>query len=201
MSDYPEESEQLEDMLRHSPDDTEKLLELALLHIARQHHSAALELLDRCIALCPRNAAALYARAVANLSMNQYRKAGNDFLRVIVLDPCHVDAYRHLGFIQHTLGKEEAAMKTIGKALAIDPDCAGLYCVLGDVHLDLSEFDKAKAAFERALELAPDHAEPHCKIAMYYLSRGDMKGLKREYELLKSLDASMAEQIGSLFFT
>ena len=32
------------------------------------------------------------------------------------------------------------------------------------------------------------------------LHRAVMKGLKREYELLKTLDAALAEQIGSLFF-
>ncbi|NTU98371.1 MAG: tetratricopeptide repeat protein [Chlorobiaceae bacterium] len=201
MSKYAGGTEPLEEALRQVPEEPEKMLDLALHHIACQRNAEAVELLDSCIALRPRHAAALYARAVANLSLNNYRKAGNDFLRVIVLDPRNVDAYRHLGFVQHTLGKEDAARKTIRKALAVDPDCAGLYCVLGDVHLDLCEFDAAKAAFDKALELAPDHAEPHCKIAMYYLSRGDMKGLKREYELLKSLDASMAEQIGSLFFS
>jgi tetratricopeptide (TPR) repeat protein len=201
MSEYTGETGQPDDTIRQAPEDPETMLELALHHIAGQRNTEAVELLDRFIAIFPRHTAALYARAVANLSMNQYRKAGNDFLRVVVLDPGRVDAYRHLGFVQLTLGKEEAARKTLMKALAIDPDCADLYCVLGDVHLDLCEFDEAKAAFEKALELAPDHAEPHCKIAMYYLSRGDMKSLKREYELLKTLDASMAEQIGSLFFS
>jgi Tfp pilus assembly protein PilF len=196
-----DEVERREEVLRCDPENAGKLLDLALAYIDLQRNAEAVELLDRCIQDRSRDAAALYARAVAYLSLNDYRKAGNDFLRVLVLEPDNVDAHRHLGVIQLMLGKEEAAMKTIRKALAIDPDCADLYCVLGDVHLDLCEYDQAKEAFDKAVELAPDQAEPHCKIAMYYLSRGDMKGLKREYELLKTLDASMAEQIGSLFFT
>ncbi len=201
MSDYHCAAERENDVHPQAGEKCEKPHETALNLIATQRYSEAVELLDQAIASSPRDAASFYARAVANLSMNNYRKAGSDFLRVIVLDPGHVDAYRYLGFVQHTLGKDEAARKTIEKGLAIDPSCADLYCVLGDVHLDLCEFEQAKQAFDKALELAPENAEPHCKIAMYYLSKGDMKSLKREYEVLKMLDAPMAEQIGSLFFS
>jgi Tfp pilus assembly protein PilF len=194
------EREQLELALRQDPENPDKLYALALLYIDQEQNNEALELLDRCILIRRRDSAALYARAVTNLSMSNYRKAGCDLLKTIALDPGFLQAYKHLGFVQFTLGKEESALKTLNKALKIDPGYAGIYCVLGDAYLDLGETDKAKEAFEKALELEPDNAEPHCKIAMYYLSRGDMKGLKREYEILKTLDAALAEQIGSLFF-
>ena len=194
------EREQLETALQQEQDNPDKLYEKALLLIDQQENTEALELLDRYISIKRRDSAALYARAVTNLSMSNYRKAGCDLLKTIVLDPGFMQAYKHLGFVQFTLGKEESALKTLKKALEIDPRYAGIYCVLGDAYLDLGEVDKAKEAFEKALELEPDHAEPHCKIAMYYLSRGDMKGLKKEYEILKTLDAAIAEQIGSLFF-
>lgn len=192
--------EQLEAALQHDPDNAQKLYELACIHIDHQRNPEALELLDRCIKVSRRDPEALYARAVTYLSMGVYRKAACDLLKTIVLDPGLMVAYKHLGFVQFTLGKEEAALKTLKKALEIDPEYAEIYCVLGDAYLDLGEFDQAKEAFEKALDLEPDNAEAHSKIAMYYLSRGDMKGLKKEYELLKTLDAALAEQIGSLFF-
>ena len=194
------EREKLESALQMDPDNPDRLYELALIHIDQQRNVEALELLDRCIHTKRRDSAALYARAVTNLSMSNYGKAGCDLLKTIVLDPGCLPAYRHLGFVQFTLGKEESALKTLKKGLVIDPDNAGIYCVLGDAYLDLGEVDKAKEAFDKALELEPGNPEPHCKMAMYYLSRGDMKGLKGEYELLKSLDSALAEQIGTLFF-
>ena len=191
---------QLETALQQEPDNTVTLYTLALLYIDCQQNTEALELLDRCIRLKRRDPQALYARAVTNLSMSNYRKAGCDLLKTIVLDPGCMLAYKHLGFVQFTLGKEEMALKTLKKGLAIDPAHTGIYCVLGDAYLDLGETDKAKEAFEKAIELEPENPEAHCKMAMYYLARGDVKGLKREYELLKSLDAALAEQIGTLFF-
>jgi len=195
-----QESEQLEALLYQDPDNPEKQYALALLYIDLQRNVEALELLDRCITARRRDPAALYARAVTSLSMGSYRKAACDLMKTIVLDRGFIQAYKHLGFVQFTLGKEEAALKTLKKGLEIDPEYAEIYCVLGDAYLDLGELDKAREAFEKALDLEPHSTEAHSKIAMYYLSRGDMKGLKREYELLKTLDAALAEQIGNLFF-
>jgi len=192
--------EQRETALQQDPDNPRKQYELALLYIEQQRNEEALKLLDRSLQQRNRDASVFYARAVTLLSMSNFRKAGCDLLRTIVLDPAFLPAYKHLGFVQLTLGKVENAVKTLQKAIEIDPEYVDAYCVMGDAYLDLGEHEQAKEAFEAALRLEPDNPEPHCKIAMYYLSRGDMKGLKREYELLKTLDATMAEQIGSLFF-
>jgi len=190
----------LEEALCHDPDNSQKQYDLALIYMHQQRNSEALELLDCCLNLSKRDADIFYARAVLHMSMSNFRKAGCDLLRTIVLDPGCLEAYKHLGFVQLTLGKEEAALKTLQKALQIDPGYADVYCVIGDTYLDLGEYEKAREAFEAALQLEPDNAEPHYKIAMYYLSRGDMDGLKKEYEILKVLDDAMAEQIGNLFF-
>lgn len=172
----------------------------ALLHIERQENERALELLDGLLHDEPRDARFRYARAMAHIAMGTYRKAGCDLLRTVVLDPVFVPGWSHLGFVQLTLGKEEAALKTLGRALELDPDSAETWCVLGDVQLDLGEYDEALKAFRRALELEPGSPEPHRKMAMYHVSRGDMKALRGEYEQLKTLDADMAAQIGNLFF-
>ncbi|MEI7825861.1 MAG: tetratricopeptide repeat protein [Chlorobiaceae bacterium] len=197
---HDKERELLEVELQEDPENPLKQYALARLYIDSQRNAEALELLDRCIQVRRRDPEMLYARAVTNISMGAYRKAACDLLKTIVLDRSFMQAYKHLGFVQFTLGKEEAALKTLKKALEIDPEYADIYCVLGDTYLDLGEFDHAREAFEKALDLEPDNPEPHSKLAMYYLARGDMKGLKREYELLKTLDAALAEQIGSLFF-
>jgi tetratricopeptide (TPR) repeat protein len=194
------EREELELALQEEPDNSQKQYALARHYIDLQRNTEAIELLDRCIKVRRRDPEVLYARAVTNIAMGVYRKAACDLLKTIVLDRGFMPAYKHLGFVQFTLGKEDAALKTLTRALEIDPDYAEIYCVLGDAYLDLGEHDKAKEAFEKALDLEPHNAEAHSKLAMYYLARGDMKGLKREYELLKTLDAALAEQIGSLFF-
>ncbi len=127
--------------LQQDPDNALKQYALARIYIDHQRNTEALELLDRCIMVRRRDPEALYARAVTYLSMGVYRKAACDLLKTIVLDPGLMQAYKHLGFVQFTLGKEEAALKTLKKALEIDPEYAEIYCVLGDAYLDLGEFE------------------------------------------------------------
>lgn len=172
--------------------------ELALDCIEQGKYDRAVDILSALAGPSSRDARILYARAVALLSSGQYRKAGPDLLRTIVLDRAFLPAYLHLGYVQLTMGREESARRTLEAAIAIDPGFTAAWCMLGDVHMDCGEHDKAREAFEHALRLEPGNPEPHCKIAMYYLSRGDMAGLKRECEVLRELDPSMAEQIADL---
>jgi tetratricopeptide (TPR) repeat protein len=192
--------DEYEAALRQEPDNYQVEYELALTLIEQQRNSEALELLDCCINTMRRDPAVLYARAVTNIAMGNYRKAACDLLKTIAIDRTFLHAYKQLGFVQFMLGKDEAAMKTLKSGLEIDPKYTEIYCVLGDIYIDLGEFDQAREAFEKALDLEPDKPEPHSKLAMYYVARGDMKGLKREYEILKTLDTALAEQIGTLFF-
>lgn len=194
------ETKKMENAIGSDSDKDRKLYDLAMVYMSQQRNSEALECLNDILHIKKRDIDALYARAVLNLSMSNFRQAGCDLLKTIALDSSHLEAYKNLGFIQLTLGKQDAALKTLKKALEIDSSYAGVYCVIGDTYLDLGEHEKAREAFDVAVQLEPDNAETHYKIAMYYISTGDMDGLRKEYDILKGLDATMAEQIGNLFF-
>lgn len=171
---------------------------LALECIGEGEYPKALQLLDNLAGPASRDARIRYARAVAYLSTGEYRKAGTDLVFAVALDRSFLPAYRHLGFVLLTMGKELAAIRVLKSAIELDPAYADAWCVLGDVYLDLGEADKALDAFERALELDPRNPEPHCKLAMYYVARGDMRGLREEYEVLCELEPAVAAQIADL---
>lgn len=170
----------------------------ALAHIDAGEIPEALRILDAIAGPACRDARIRYARAVSLLSNGEYRKAGTDLAFAVALDRGFLPAYRHLGFVLLTMGKELAAIRVLKAAIAIDPAFVDAWCVLGDVYLDLGEGDKAFDAFERALGLDPRNPEPHCKLAMYYLSRGDMNGLRKEYEALREMEPDMAARIAEL---
>jgi tetratricopeptide (TPR) repeat protein len=177
---------------------TERDYRMALDCIAEGEYPKALEILDAVAGEASRNARVRYARAVALLSNGEYRKAGTDLVFAVALDRTFLPAYRHLGFVLLTMGKELAAIRVLKAAIAIDPVYIDAWCVLGDVYMDLGESDKALEAFENALRLEPGNPEPHCKLAMYHLSKGDMKSLRREYEALREIEPGMAAQIAEL---
>ncbi|NTU58831.1 MAG: tetratricopeptide repeat protein [Chlorobiaceae bacterium] len=180
----------------HSEPEGEYLQALEL--IENGEYEKALAILDMLAGPSSRDSRIRYARAVANLSIGEYRKAGTDLLFTVVLDRSFLPAYRHLGYVFLTMGREESAVRILEAALRLDPDFLEAWCVLGDVYMDLGKSEKSLEAFETALRLDPGNPEPHCKLAMYYMSRGDMAGLRAEFEVLKELDPSVAEQIAEL---
>jgi tetratricopeptide (TPR) repeat protein len=190
--------EQYEPVAPGDLSDPEGQYQLALGCIDNGEFEKALPILDSLAGPASRDSRVRYARAVANLSIGEYRKAGTDLLFTVVLDRTFLPAYRHLGYVFLTMGREESAVKVLEAALRLDPGFVDALCVLGDVYMDLGESVKALDAFDKALQLEPGNPEPHCKLAMYYLSRGDMAGLRAEFEVLKDLDPSVAEQIAEL---
>lgn len=170
----------------------------ALAHIEAGEYQQAIALLNPLAGAASRDSRIRYARAVALLSTGQYRQAGTDLAFTVALDPGFLQAYRHLGYVLLLMSKEAAAIKVLQKALQLDPAFVDAWCVLADVYMDLGENDKAFEALDKALGLEPQHTEAHCKLAMYYLSRGDMKGLRSEYELLREMEPDVAAQIAEL---
>jgi predicted Zn-dependent protease len=166
--------------------------------IDNQEYGKAITLLDELAGSASRDPRIRYARAVALLSNGEYRRAGTDLVFTVALDRSQLQAYRHLGFVLLTMGKEKAAIKVLKEALRRDPAFVEAWCVLADVHMDLGEHDHALDALDKAHALQPGNVEVHCKLAMYYMSRGDMQGLRAEYELLRELEPDVAAQIAEL---
>lgn len=166
--------------------------------IEKQEYGQAISILDELAGAACRDPKVRYARAVALLSNGEYRRAGTDLVFTVALDRSQLQAYRHLGFVLLTMGKEESAIEVLEEALRLDPRFVEAWCMLADVHMDLGEHDKALEALDKAHELQPGNAEVHCKLAMYYMSRGDMRGLRAEYEVLRELEPEVAAQIAEL---
>ncbi|NTW46719.1 MAG: tetratricopeptide repeat protein [Chlorobaculum sp.] len=166
--------------------------------IDRQEYGKAISMFDELAGPACRDPKVRYARAVALLSNGEYRRAGTDLVFTVALDPAQLEAYRHLGFVLLTMGKEESAIEVLEEALSRDPRFVEAWCLLADVHMDLGEHDKALEALDKAHELQPGNAEVHCKLAMYYMSRGDMRGLRAEYEVLREIEPEVAAQIADL---
>ncbi|WP_245153438.1 tetratricopeptide repeat protein [Chlorobaculum sp. 24CR] len=187
-----------EEKLPETLPEREREYRQALDCIEQQEFGQAISILDELAGAASRDAKLRYARAVALLSNGEYRRAGTDLAFTVALDRSNLEAYRHLGFVLLTMGKEEAAIKVLEEALRRDPCFVEAWCVLADVHMDLGEHEKALDALDKAHELQPRNVEVHCKLAMYYMSRGDMRGLRAEYEVLREIEPDVAAQIAEL---
>jgi tetratricopeptide (TPR) repeat protein len=57
------------------------------------------------------------------------------------------------------------------------------------------DYDKALDAYKHALEIKPDYANAHEYLGRTYLAMGNKDGAMREHEILKRLDAKLADEL------
>jgi tetratricopeptide (TPR) repeat protein len=76
-----------------------------------------------------------------------------------------------------------------------DPKFLDAWNNLGHAYRKTKNYDKALEAYKRALELKPDYANAHEYLGRTYLAMGNKDAAMREYDVLKRLDAKMADEL------
>ena len=87
-----------------------------------QKYDAAIEQLDRCLALAPNFSPAYNLRGKSHGMLGNSQDSLKDFLTVIRLSPNLAEGYKNLGFTYLILGKKEAAETYLQKAASFTPD-------------------------------------------------------------------------------
>ncbi|RQW78056.1 MAG: tetratricopeptide repeat protein [Geobacter sp.] len=116
--------------------------------------------------------AAYLRQGTEQLGVKNYQRAAKAFREAVRLNPASVEAHRGLGMAYLKLGFNEVASDP---AMLLD----------------------AAAAFREAVRLAPGSAQTRYHLGLAYLALHDKNGALREYESIKGLDATIAEQLGA----
>ena len=108
------------------------------------------------------------------------------YWQILQADPANADALHLLGAIAHQVGKHEACVELLDKALAIDPGRGTVSSNRGLALHELGRYDEALASYDKALSLMPGYAE-----ALY--NRGiTLQKIERYPEALDSYDRALA---------
>ena len=86
--------------------------------------------------------------------------------KVLSIDSRHSDSLHLLGIIAHQVGRNEAAIELIGKAIALNGRSEHYHSNLGLVLQALGRLDDAIAAFHTAIRIAPDAADAHFNLGV-----------------------------------
>jgi tetratricopeptide (TPR) repeat protein len=87
------------------------------------------------------------------------------------------------------------AIQAYAQAVRLDPKFAEAWNNMGYCYRKVKDYDKSFDAYKHALALKPDYPNAHEYMGRTYLATGDKDAAMREYEILKRLDAKMADEL------
>src|SRR5208283_4209146 len=100
-------------------------------------------------------------RAWSHHQKGELLQAEAIYCEVLRLEPKNADALHLLGWIAHQVGKNEAAIELIEKAIAVNRAVPMYYNNAGIVYHALNRLDKTIACFRSASSLTPDDHMVH----------------------------------------
>ncbi|PSB47820.1 hypothetical protein C7B77_24145 [Chamaesiphon polymorphus CCALA 037] len=141
--------------IEKDPSDVEAYRQRFKLHQILKNYGAALQDLDRIIAIEPNNLADLHSRIFLNATLKDYRAALLDTDRILQLDPkSKADIYRQRGELYTQLGDTDLAIASYTQQLAESSNSdnytyllrAKLYSKKGETKLALADLDYLRYA-------------------------------------------------------
>jgi tetratricopeptide (TPR) repeat protein len=108
------------------------------------------------------------------------------------------NAYKNMGNAYNELKQYNEAADALKHAAEIEPKNAAAHFNLGLALYNGGRYSEAIEAYKAVLQLKPNLAGAHYNLGLTYVAINDQEGARREHELLKPLNAAMANQLQTL---
>jgi tetratricopeptide (TPR) repeat protein len=144
----------------------EKLVKVALQHIAEGRQGEALNTLNSGLAKYPKATKLMGLRGVLLLQTGEVSAALRDFEAAVALSPDDVLLLVNRAQAYRQFGREDAALADLDKVLKLKPDFVAALFNRGAVHLKSDKFEEARKDFERCIAIDPHAAAPRFNLAM-----------------------------------
>lgn len=134
----------------------------------------------------------------SGLALNKqgkYNDAASAFGKAIAIDPTNAFAWLNLGTMQALAGDLDPAIDSLKKAVRLAPGLAQGYSNLGEVCFRAARFREAADAYGQLLGIWPENANAHYKRGLAFLFLDEYQRARAEYETLKAMDATLADQL------
>lgn len=115
--------------------------------------------------------------------------------QVVKADTDNVDAYRFIASYYMEAGCTEKAVDALRQVVRLEPNDAHARVILGDAYWECGRHEEAMAAYKQAIDLHVDGAQAHYHLAEAYIKMGDEDSALQEYEILKTLDEELANEL------
>jgi len=132
---------------------------------------------------------------VAYVNLNRYTEAMEALSQAIRIQPDYAEGHYNLGLAYAALGRWSEAVDAYKQAIKIKSHSVESYINLGIAYGYLGRFPEAIDAFKQAIKFKPDHARAHYALGVAYVVIGDKNSALAEYNILKSLNPEMANNL------
>lgn len=126
----------------------------------------------------------------------EYEKAIDAYKEQISKNPSS-EAYFNMGLAYGKLGQNDKEIAAYEEAIKLNPKRPELHFNLGTVYNDIGNSQKAINVLKEAIRLRPDYLKAHYTICKIYFEIGDYDNAKNELDIVKHLDKSAADELGS----
>lgn len=104
-------------------------------------------------------------------------------------------AHKNVGNAYNGMKKYNEAADALKQAAEIEPNNAAAHFNLGVALFNGGRYSEAIEAYKAVVKLRPQLAAAHYNLGLTYVAINDKEAARRQYELLKPLNANMANQL------
>jgi tetratricopeptide (TPR) repeat protein len=185
-------------VIRLRPDWPEPYVNMGHAYSRLAQYQDAINAYKQALRLDPYNADVQYAMG---LTYGKWNKPDDEILsyrKAINLSPDHAGAYERLGLAYFRLGRFKEAAAAFTQLRMLKPGEAKASNYLGETYLKLNRVEEGIEAFKQATRLKPDFGMAYYNMGLAYLALGDHEAAMVQYNILKALDADLAEKLFNL---
>jgi protein O-GlcNAc transferase len=118
--------------------------------------------------------AELLAAGVGHHQTGRLPQAEACYRQVLAAQPNHAEALHLMGVIAQQIGRHDAAVDLIRRAIERNGTNPAYFCNLGDALRDLGNLGDAVAACSQAVRMKPDFAEAHSNLGLALKGQGKL---------------------------
>jgi predicted TPR repeat methyltransferase len=168
-------------ILEAAPDNADATHFLGVLLHQRDRSDAAIEFLERSIALEPAHAD--YCNNLGNVLVERGRfgEAKEAYRQALALCPGNSEVWNNLGAVLRALGQPEEAEAAYLKAIELNPEAACTYNNYGNLLSGLGRTQEAVAFFCKAVTLMPGHPDSRRLLGIAYYTLGQIEAATEVY--------------------
>jgi tetratricopeptide (TPR) repeat protein/SAM-dependent methyltransferase len=135
----------------------------------------------------------LFAAAVQHHQAGQLAQAEGLYRQILAIDKDHVDSLHFLGVLAHQVGRNDAAVEFIGKAIRLNRHVPECHYNIGLAYRALGRMDETIAHNRKAIELRRDYLEAHLNLGNALNQQGQLGEAAHCYDRVIELKPDHAE--------